>query len=247
MTFLDQFNAPPSAPASKPKKPKNARHSKENPNWETPSEDIELARVALGGHIDLDVFSCARANARVGAGDFLGPDHPNPARRDGFTAPWIADAIFENHPGGTTKRAWAKTCAEYHAQHYQQLVWIGFSVEQLCILSSPNEPGETNTARWARGDYRPTDFSVCFLRQRIHFIDGDRPDRPDRPGHANFTLYIGPDPDRFERVYAPYGQVMHGELARRFLGRREENPTILKAPDPSAGFSGSHDHGNNNP
>lgn len=27
----------------------------------------------------------------------------------------------------------------------------------------------------------------------------------------------------------------------------KENPTILKAPDPSAGFSGSHDHGNNNP
>lgn len=212
---------------------KNARHSKENPNWQTPEPDLDAARVALGGVIALDPFSCASANARVKALDYFGPDHPDPARRDGFGADWAAATVFENHPGGTTKKSWQKTCYEY-VKHHFALVWMGFSIEQVCILSEPNleiMPGvfETNEDRWLRGAFVPTDFSVCYLRNRVHFIDADRPDRPDRPGHANYVLGIGTDPALFERAYLPLGQVAHGPLASQGKLRREVRG-MLRAP-----------------
>ena len=187
----------------------NARHSKEQPNWQTPTEDIQAARVALGGRIDLDVFSCASAQLRVGALDYFGPDHPSLLRRDGFAAPWRAETIFCNHPGGTLKKSWQKVCREYRAGHFRRLIWIGFSVEQVCVLSEPGSP----SIRWAEGRFVPTDFSICFLRKRIHFIDPDRPDRPDRPGHANFILGIGTEPSTFTDTYADLGQCTHGPLA----------------------------------
>jgi hypothetical protein len=195
----------------------NARHSKENPDWQTPEPDLDAARVALGGVIELDPFSCASAQLRVHATDYFGLDHPDPERRDGFKADWAASTVFENHPGGTTKRAWAKSCYEY-VKHHFALLWMGFSVEQVCVLAEPNMeivPGvqETDQQRWARGCYVPQDFSVCYLRHRIHFIDAKRPDRPDRPGHANFVIGVGTRPELFERAYKPLGQISHGPLA----------------------------------
>lgn len=183
----------------------NARHSKEQPNWETPQEHIELCRTALGGHIDLDVFSCATGNARVKADRFF------TEADNGFSKMWDADAIFENHPGGTTKKAWKKTCDELALGHYKRLIWIGFSVEQLCILSEPTDLNDEE--RWLRGEFVPSDFSICFLRNRIHFIDPDDLTRPSRPGHANFILGIGTDPGLFAETFAPYGQTVHGSLS----------------------------------
>lgn len=194
------------------RKPKNARHSKENPNWQTPEEDIACARAALGGRIDLDPFSCVSGNARVGAARWFGPDHPDPTCHDGFARPWCAGSVYENHPGGTTKRAWKKTCDEWLAGNYERLIWMCFSIEQLCILAEPNEDFETDDARWRRGVFVPTDFSICFLRQRVHFIDADKPDRPDRPGHANAVIGIGTDPSTFEAAYRGRGQFTHGAL-----------------------------------
>lgn len=195
----------------------NVRHSRENPDWQTPPEDVDGARMALGGHIDLDVFSCASGNARVGAADYLGPDHPDPARRDGFDVPWIAGTIYANHPGGTTKRAWQKTCAEYALGNFRALVWMAFSVEQICILSDPHvgpdgQP-EPREVRWARGVFVPTDFSVCFLRARIGFVDARNPDRRSAPAHANAIIGVGTDVQKFELAYNHRGQCVHGPLA----------------------------------
>jgi hypothetical protein len=199
----------------RPKKRKNARHSKENPNWQTPADELEFARAALGGKIDLDPFTCAQANERVGATTWFGPDHPDITLRDGFACSWIAETVLENHAGGTTKRAWRKTCDELVAGHCQRVIWIGFSVEQVCILADVgDDSNETDESRWARGAFVPTDFSVCFLRSRIHFIDGDNPTRPSRPGHANFIVGIGIDPATFEAAYRGRGRFTHGALTR---------------------------------
>jgi hypothetical protein len=203
----------PAPEASAPKKPKNARHSKENPDWQTPQLDIDCARAALGGAIDLDPFSCVSGNARVGAGTWFGPDHPNPNFRDGFAMSWKAGTVFVNHPGGTTKRAWKKSVDEWLAGNCSSIVWMGFSVEQVCILSDPNGDFESDEARWARGAFVPTDFSLCFLRQRIAFIDANNPTRPPRPAHANYVLGIGVDLSRFEAAYRGRGQVIHGSMA----------------------------------
>ncbi len=209
--------------AKPPPKTRNARHSKENPNWQTPQEDIDCARAALGGRIELDVFSCASANLRVQADDFFGPDHLDAGMRDAFRVPWAAKTILENHPGGMTKKSWEKTCAEYKAGNFKSLIWIGFSVEQVCTLSEPDN-GEV-VGRIGRGEFVPTDFSLCFLRKRIHFIDPDKPDRPSRPGHANFICGIGTDPVLFERAYRHRGQIIHGALARG-----KEIPESVDAP-----------------
>lgn len=210
---LAKIRATASAVTIPERLPPNVRHSAENPDWQTPQEDIDCARTALGGVIGLDPFSCISGNARVGALEWLGPDHPDPSRRDGFSAKWIADTIYENHPGGTTALAWEKTCAEYASRHFRALIWMGFSVEQVCILSDPGERDEPREVRWARGAFVPTDFSLCFLRKRVHFIDAGRPERPSRPGHANFVIGVGVDPTLFELAYARRGQCIHGPLA----------------------------------
>ena len=190
-------------------KAKNARHSSENPNWQTPREHVELARTALGGRISLDPFSCASANEVIQAERYF------TEADDGFSRIWDAETAFVNHPGGTTQRSWEKFCLEFASGNMTRGLWVAFSSEQLCTLSEPNAPGQTNQDRWALGQYVPTDFSVCLLRKRIHFVDADKPDRPSRPGHANAIFYAGDDPLLFERTYAPYGQTMHGEVSRR--------------------------------
>lgn len=198
------------------KKPRNIRHSKDNPNWETKETDIAMARIALGprktqggGSIALDPFSCLTGNLRVRADRYFGPDN----NCDGFLLPWEAETVFENHPGGTTKRAWNKTCAEFRARHFDRLIWIGFSVEQVCILSEPDPRSFDD--RWAAGVYYPTDFSLCFLRQRMHFIDPRDLTRPSRPGHANFVCGVNTAPEWFDHAYRGVGQVVHGEWTRR--------------------------------
>ena len=186
----------------------NARHSKENPNWQTPVEHVDLARVALGGRINLDPFSCASANLVIGAERYYTEED------DGFSRIWDAESVFVNHPGGTTQRSWYKFCGEFAAGNFTRGIWVAFSIEQLCVLSEPSSVLDRE-ARWALAAYVPSDFSVCFLRKRIHFVDVDRPNRPSRPGHANAIFYAGDDPLLFERTYAPYGQIMHGEVSRR--------------------------------
>lgn len=206
--------SPPAVIASITRRSPNVRHSAEQPNWQTPAEDIDCARIALGprtdgagGNIALDPFSCLSGNLRVRADRYFGPDN----NFDGFVMPWIAETVFINHPGKTTKRSWLKMCAELAAGHFRRAVWVGFSVEQLCILSEPTELSASD--RWGCGAFVPTDFSICFLRKRIHFIDPDAPDRESRPGHANYILGIGTSIDAFEQAYRHRGQIVHGALA----------------------------------
>ena len=197
------------------KKPKNARHSKENPNWQTPELELASARIALGGRIGFDPWSCVSGNARVGADEWRGPDHPDPSKRDGF-AEWPAfDTGFANHPGGTTTKAWAHVGAMAKLSKFGALIWEGFSVEQVCVLG-PEDNGSIPPyrERWAAGVFYPTDFSIAFLRKRVHYIDPDKPDRLSRPGHANFAIGIGTDPALFELGYGARGQIIHGIYTR---------------------------------
>ena len=170
----------------------NVRHSHSQPNWETPQEDIEYARKALGGKIDLDPFSCKTGNARVRARRYYTEED------DGFEQPWIGPNVFLNHPGGTTKKSWKKLIEEIKKGFVEKAIWIGFSIEQVSLLSDCEIP--------------PTDFSIVFLRKRIHFIDPDDLTRPSRPGHANFCLGVGIERDVFEEAYKGLGSFTHGRL-----------------------------------
>lgn len=185
----------------------NVRHSAKNPNWMTPKDILDRARRALGGRIALDPFSCALANETVQAERFFSPEN------SAYDQEWVAETAWINHPGQQTKKAWAKTCQELLAGRLKQFVWMGFSVEQLCILSEPNEPDEPDEVRWARGLFVPTDFSICLLRKRVAFIDANDPDRRSAPAHANYLLAGGVEPRLFNASFADLGQCIHGALS----------------------------------
>ena len=178
----------------------NARHSSVQPNWETPEEYIELCRKALGGEISLDPFSCRSGNARIKATEYFGPDHDEEAKRDGFTNPWYGAGVFVNHPGRTTKRAWRKMVTEYATANFERGIWVGFSIEQICVLADV--------------PIKPSDFSICFLRKRVPFIDPDKPDRPSRPAHANFIIGMGIPKSEFEAAFKGYGAFTHGYMSK---------------------------------
>ena len=199
-----------------PKHTKNVRHSSEQPNWQTPEIQLTAARIALGGTIDFDPWSCVSGNARVKANMWYGPDHPDPRQRDGFAMWPMVSTVFCNHPGGTTARAWARVTKELcdcGEASFERAIWEGFSVEQLCTLG-PKGASSPFTARYMCGPFYPVDFSIVLLRQRVHYLDPDKPDRPSRPGHANYVLGIGTNPALFEIAYQARGQIIHGDYTR---------------------------------
>lgn len=168
----------------------NARHSKENPNWQTPPEWVQRAWQVLGKIADVDPFTTHEA--------------PQTSLRritpleDGFTSSWGSGCAFVNHPGGTTKRAWKKLLEELGAG-IDAAVWIGFSVEQLNIL--------------ADAPLHPLDFSTVHLRKRIDFIDDATGKPGGRPGHGNYITAMGVSRASFDQIFGPFGKCTHGKLS----------------------------------
>ncbi len=179
----------------------NARHMKVTNRWGTPDEIVECARRVMGA-IDLDPCSEDRFNRTVRATRYYSLLERG---EDGLKLPWFGRVVV-NPPGGLVPEFWDKLFDEDVAQ----AVWIGFSVEQLCILADAR--------------VHPLDFSCCILRRRIPFVRHDwtemTPDEIDevnRPGHGNYVCGINTFPDAFEREFGPLGKVVHGQHAHELL------------------------------
>ena len=185
------------------KKGKNARHSKKDPNWCTPTE-YALMNYTVMGKIGFDPFSSDIANTLVHADKYLTP------KDDGFAQPW-EDYTHINPPGLKVKEAWDKLCQEIVAGRVTTAMWVGFSVEQLCILADPNAEDEEDEARYGRGGFHPVDFSLVILRKRISFVRENGTE--GSPSHGNYVVGVGVDHDVFEKVYGPLGRVIKGPLA----------------------------------
>lgn len=183
----------------------SAQHSKADPNWTTPPWLTDAARECLGGRIDLDPFSSYIANQNVGAARYFTQE------QDGFAQEWTTDALFINPPGLMVKKAWAKLCAEIQAGRTQQAFWVGFSIEQLAIMSDPNLPGETASQRYSRGGYQPTDFSWVILRKRVSFVREDGSE--GSPAHSNYLTAPGVAHERLEKHFGRFGRVIRGPLS----------------------------------
>lgn len=177
-----------------------ARHSCDSPEWYTPLAFVESARVVMGG-IDLDPASHEEANRNVQAVKFFTKED------DGLNRRWHG-RVFLNPPGGSVNDFWHKALAE--RPNYQQLVWIGYSLEQL------------QTIQQAGADLTPLDFPTCFTSKRIAFIEneakkaeriakqlakGKKPTEKSSPTHSNYISYIGPNVDAFIAEFSQYGQV----------------------------------------
>ncbi len=167
------------------------RHSKKNPNWTTPQWVIDDARRCLGGTIDLDPFSSATANKRVKAARYF-DEHS-----DGFAQSWDSDAIFINPPGLMVARAWRKLTEEILDGHARKVFWVGFSVEQLCVLATEQ--------------LHPCDFSMIILRKRISFVDEDG--TTGSPSHGNYIVTMGVPHDLFVSTFTGMGKIIRGDLS----------------------------------
>lgn len=181
-----------------------ARHSMDSPEWYTPSCFVESARLVMGG-IDLDPASHEEANARVRALRYFDKDD------NGLIRPWHG-RVFLNPPGGKglVNAFWRKALGEWLDGRVQQLIWIGYSLEQLQTLQ---QAGAVDT---------PLSFPTCFTSKRIAFVEnaakkaerqakeiaaGKKPSEKNRPTHSNYISYIGPNIDAFVAEFSQYGKV----------------------------------------
>lgn len=190
----------------------------DSPEWYTPSEYVEAARVVMGG-IDLDPASHVEANKIVKAGEFYTEE------QNGLTSLWRGN-VFLNPPGGLVNEFWVKALLEWQHSRLKQMIWIGYSLEQLQTLQSA-------------GVSSPLMFPMCVPKRRIAFIEneakkaariekllaqGEKPgasarhqaiakairagkEPPNSPSHGNYITYVGPDAPGFHRVFRQFGSV----------------------------------------
>lgn len=186
-----------------------ARHSCDSPEWYTPSSFVEAARTVMGD-IDLDPASHEEANRTVKAARFFTVED------DGLRQDWRG-RVFLNPPGGRDADGdslvnlfWSKAMREWWEGRIEQMVWIGYSLEQLQTLQQPG------TA------YTPINFPLCFTERRIAFVEneakkaeriakeiakGKKPNMKSSPSHSNYIAYVGPNVDAFCEVFSAFGQV----------------------------------------
>ncbi len=199
--------------------PTVGRHSMDSPEWYTPTMYVESARTVMGC-IDLDPASHEEANKIVRAARYY------TEQENGLVLPWFGN-ILENPPGGLVNEFWRKTMDEWVRGNIGQLVWIGYSLEQLQTLQ---QSGAHKT---------PLDFPTCFTSKRIAFIenvakkalriqkilaDAEKPGaseakrksaariragkEPDNsPSHSNYISYLGPNVMKFHREFSQYGAI----------------------------------------
>lgn len=173
------------------------RHTMDSPDWYTPSCFVESSRKVMGS-IDVDPASDAEANQIVKAERFYD------IQSNGLVQPWVGNVLL-NPPGGSdddgnglVPQFWLKLMGEYWiSRHCTQAVWVGYSLEQL------------QTLQGIGADYTPLDFTVCYLKKRIAFIEnaakkaariqkllakGDAPDASARSRKIAADIRAGKEP-----------------------------------------------------
>lgn len=192
----------------------NARHSKDSPEWYSPGDIVEAARKVMGS-IDLDPASHEEANQIVRATRFY------TAESNGLLHEWCGN-VFLNPPGGLVNEFWRKAKLEWQHSRLKQMIYIGYSLEQLQTLQQSGDIGMT-----------AFEFPICVPKTRLAFIENNakrlerlakvdhenelrvrqgkkpkkRSNKADSPTHGNFITYIGPNIDAFAFHFQKFGAV----------------------------------------
>jgi hypothetical protein len=169
----------------------NVRHSRVTTMWGTPTNYVTMAREALGGRIALDPMSSHEFNHVVQA------ERIYTAYDDAFQYDWKAETVLLNPPGGRVVPAWRKLVDAYFTNDVGRAIWIGFSVEQLCLLAHESS--------------HPMDFSWLLPRRRIPFRRHDG--YVGSPSHANYVIGIGVPHSTFADVFGGEGKIGSGDHA----------------------------------
>jgi phage N-6-adenine-methyltransferase len=149
--------------------------------WYTPPAVLDRVRAVLGT-IDVDLASCAAAQANVQAQTFY------TLADDGLRQPWHG-TVFCNPPYKMPEiaRFIGKLCEELDAQR---------TTAAIVLVNAATETDWFQTA-FARAD------AVCFPDGRIHFVSTTR--NGNHPFQGQALLYYGPHVERFCVVFAALG------------------------------------------
>ncbi len=164
--------------------PVNAKHSKASVEWGTPFDIFTRARNVFGGVIELDPMSSVVFNRRVCAERIYTKED------DGLSKPWVAKTLFINPAGGLIREAWQKLCDSMET--VDQAIWVGFSVEQLCLLADM--------------DYHPLEHPTVICRKRISFERSDG--YMGSPTHGNYITGVHVDSNKFRAHFEDLGYVI---------------------------------------
>lgn len=172
----------------------SGRHSKVTNRWGTQDRIVLLGREVIGQNHDLDPCTEGCFEPVVGA---LTNYSLLDRGENGLELPWYGHVIC-NPPGGLVREFWRRSVYWVTQPEVVSIYWVGFSVEQLCVLADE--------------DPHPLDFASCLLRDRIDFTrhDGVR----GNPSHANYVTLLTKNLgliDTFEKVFVPLGKVTLGD------------------------------------
>lgn len=118
-------------------------------DWATPQELFD--RLNAYHNFDLDA-AASSMNHKVD--NWLGLDHPDPARKDGLTAEWDGQHVWLNPPYGRILNQWVAKAADHAYRNKAEVVLL--------------LPARTDT-RWFH-DYC-IHHAVEFIRGRVKFGD----------------------------------------------------------------------------
>jgi ParB family chromosome partitioning protein len=160
-----------------------AINSDESHEWYTPQKYIEAARKVLVD-IDLDPASCGRANEVVKAKKFYAE------AENGLKQTWHGK-IWLNPPyGDIGPRFVEKLINEYNE---------GRVAEAIVVLNA-----HATDTQWFQPMFN---HLLCFTDHRPKFWNKDGVG--EAPNHGAVFSYIGPQPDKFARVFSALGNVVH--------------------------------------
>lgn len=159
-----------------------ALHSAATPRWGTPADIVERARLVMGG-LDLDPCSSDSFNEVIKAPNYYSIDDRG---ENGLELPWFGK-VFVNPPGGLVKQFWRKAMSE----PIEQMIWVGFSVEQLALLADEA--------------VHPMDMSFCVLRKRLRFTRHDG--YSGSPSHSNYLAGYRVKHTKFVEQFSPLGRI----------------------------------------
>lgn len=168
-----------------------AQLSNKSHEWYTPRHIIDLV-LEVFPHIDFDPFSSEEANKIVGAKQFMTKED------DAFIQEWPNSGFFFVNPPGPVKgdkstrryvhRAWDRVIG---LPSLVDIIWVGFSLEQLATLQNSEES--------------PLDYTTVILRKRVKFVGAGK-----SPTHSNYITLVSQSEelqDQFIRAFRNIGQV----------------------------------------
>lgn len=155
--------------------------------WYTPPHIVEACRTVLGT-IDFDPFSSDAANVIVKATHYL------TIQDDAFVAPWRTGRCFINPPyqRGVIAKAVARSMAHLNQRHNDGIMLVNVAADTAWFQS-----------------ILETASAICFLRKRLHFVDGVGGSvKGNGNTRAQALCYYGCDIERFMDTFQGAGAVI---------------------------------------